>query len=304
MCDTFVAMPGATASGAVVFGKNSDRPADEAQSVVRFARASHPPDARVRCTYIEIPQAAQTHAVLLSQPDWMWGAEMGANEHDVVIGNEAIFVAGPLEDEALLGMDLVRLGLERATSAREAVLVMAGLLETHGQGGPCAEGNPGFSYHNSFLIADPGDAWILETVGRLWAAEQVVDGTRNISNQLSIRTRFELCSEDLADTARFLGLDPGEGPFDFAVVFGDLASLNDEDCRAAWGSRLMAAQNGRLNSEGMMRILADHPSGICMHGGFATTASMVSELRPGASRHWLTGRAHPCQSPFELYPVA
>lgn len=303
MCDTFVAMPDATAGGAVIFGKNSDRPADEAQSVVRFPRAQHPEGARLRCTYIEIPQVAETHAVLLSQPDWMWGAEMGANEHDVVIGNEAIFVAGPLEDEALLGMDLVRLGLERARSAREAVLVIAGLLESHGQGGACAEGDPGFSYHNSFLIADPADAWVLETVGRLWAAEQVQRGTRNISNQLSIRSRFELSSAQLPEAASFLGLYDGQGSFDFALVFGDADSLRDESCRAAWGSRLLAAEHGRVDSRCMMRILADHPSGICMHGGFATTASMVSELRPGASQHWLTGRAHPCQSPFEPYPL-
>lgn len=65
----------------------------------------------LQCTYIEIPQAAHTHAVMLSKPAWLWGAEMGANEHSVAIGNEAVWTkeAGPQDaEEALLGMDLVR----------------------------------------------------------------------------------------------------------------------------------------------------------------------------------------------------
>ncbi len=41
-----------------------------------------------QCTYIEIEQVPQTYAVVLSRPAWLWGAEMGANEHQVGIGND------------------------------------------------------------------------------------------------------------------------------------------------------------------------------------------------------------------------
>ena len=54
---------------------------------------------------------AHTHAVILSKPAWMWGAEMGANEHGVCIGNEAVWTKlnGPEDEkEKLLGMDLLR----------------------------------------------------------------------------------------------------------------------------------------------------------------------------------------------------
>ena len=41
-CDTFVALPPATAGGCVVFGKNSDRPAEEVQEVIYIPAADHP----------------------------------------------------------------------------------------------------------------------------------------------------------------------------------------------------------------------------------------------------------------------
>jgi len=40
---------------------------------------------------LTVPQILETAQVLLCQPFWMFGAEMGANEYGVVIGNEAIF---------------------------------------------------------------------------------------------------------------------------------------------------------------------------------------------------------------------
>ena len=52
-----------------------------------------------------------THAVVLSKPAWMWGAEMGANELGVCIGNEAVWTkvnSANDAEEKLLGMDLVR----------------------------------------------------------------------------------------------------------------------------------------------------------------------------------------------------
>lgn len=60
--------------------------------------------------------------MILSRPAWLWGCEMGANEHGVVGGNEAVttLLAAELGDEPrLLGMDLLRLALERGRTARE-----------------------------------------------------------------------------------------------------------------------------------------------------------------------------------------
>ncbi|KAL3903963.1 MAG: hypothetical protein SGARI_005141, partial [Bacillariaceae sp.] len=235
----------------------------------------------VQCTYIAIDQVETTHAVLLSQIDWMFGAEMGANEHDVVIGNEAIWTRDDCSSEPkfLLGMDLVRLGLERGNTARHALEVITTLLETHGQGGGCAEDDPSFTYHNSYLIVDPSEAWVLETSGRHWVAERVTEGVRNISNCLSIRSNFDLSSSGIEEYAIKNGYwKESNGPFDFAAAFSTCGSAESEmsDPRFCGGRRLLQKHvaKGTMDKDAMISILRDHSSGICMHGGgFETTSA-------------------------------
>ncbi len=70
-------------------------------------------------------------------------------------------------------LSVCRLALERADTAERAVDVITDLLEKHGQGGNCMEDECGFTYHNSFLISDRTEAWVLETAGKYWAAERV-----------------------------------------------------------------------------------------------------------------------------------
>ncbi|HEX9597113.1 MAG TPA: hypothetical protein VF982_09570, partial [Anaerolineales bacterium] len=91
MCDTMVALPNATADGSLLFAKNSDREPNEAHQLIQIPAADHSAGARVQCTYVDIPQVPHTYHVLLAKPFWIWGAEMGANEHGLVIGNEALF---------------------------------------------------------------------------------------------------------------------------------------------------------------------------------------------------------------------
>ena len=129
MCDTMVVV----GPGSVLFAKNSDRDPNEAQVLDWQPRDSHRAWAKVQCTWIEIAQVRQTHAVLLSRPFWMRGAEIGANEHGVVIDNEAVFTDQRYAKSGLTGMDLLRLALERAASAGDAVGVITELLRSMGK---------------------------------------------------------------------------------------------------------------------------------------------------------------------------
>lgn len=70
-----------------------------------------------------------------------------------------------------------RLALERAKSAKEALHVIVDLLEEHGQGGPCSDLVQEHVYHNSFLIADTQEAWVLETARELWVAEHITSNS-------------------------------------------------------------------------------------------------------------------------------
>ena len=291
MCDT-IAVVG---DGEVLFAKNSDRDPNEAQLLDWCPRRDHAPQSQVRCTYLTIPQVEKTWAVLLSRPFWMWGAEIGANEHGVVIGNEAVFTRQPYSATGLTGMDLVRLGLERARSARGALDCIVALLEEHGQGGGCGHEDRGFTYHNAFLIADWEGAFVLETAGSQWAVEEV-HGPRCISNRLSI-PGFAKAHSDLLKTwassakerqARTCELAQSvEGPGDLFRLLRDHGPTGDTP-HYSWF-------NGGLSAP-------------CVHAGgllanSQTTASWVAQLTPGGARHWVTGTAAPCTGLFKPVSV-
>lgn len=127
MCDTMVALRSATADNSVIFAKNSDREPNEPHVGIFVKRKKHT-EKKVKCTYIEIEQVPETYSCMLFKPSWIWGAEMGVNEYGVVIGNEAIFTKLISKEESLIGMDYVRLALERSKNAKEAVEVIINLI--------------------------------------------------------------------------------------------------------------------------------------------------------------------------------
>jgi len=321
MCDTFVALANATEDGSVIFGKNSDRDANEAHELVIIPHIQHPEGSFEHCTYIDIPQVAETNAVLLAKPFWIWGAEMGANEHNVVIGNEAVFTKVPYgKKPGLIGMDFLRLALERAESARQALDVIVNLLEKYGQSGNCGFAHTLF-YHNSFLIADLHEAWVLETAGKHWAAEKVKD-IRSISNAITIRSTWDLASEDLVSHAIEKGWCKDRDTFNFSKCYSDLiyTRFSDSHKRQCRTTELLKRHLGKISLNSAMQILRDHGAEagkdwspdkglfgaeVCMHAssgpvrGSQSTGSMISHLKDGKATHWLTGTSAPCSGIFK-----
>ncbi len=317
MCDTLIAAPEVTKNESAIFAKNSDRPPNEAQLLDWVPARTYSTGETLKCTYIEIPQVQQTSAVLLSRPFWMWGAEMGINQHGLVIGNEAVFSKIPANKEpALLGMDLLRLALERTITAVQAVELIVELLEEYGQGGNCVqEGH--LYYHNSFLIADGVESWVLETVDKQWFARQV-KSIYSISNLISLENRWDRSSAGLEEFMLEKGLIRDNNQINLAGDFSDLifTTFADGKTRCARSRDLMNRESGKITLQTMADILRDHGgdpdptpglsgANICMHAslgpirGSQTTGSMIASLKSGNPFILATGTSAPCTGIFK-----
>ena len=293
MCDTI----GVRFDHSAIFGKNSDRSPNEPQATEYYpARVCK--ERELAATYLTIPQARETLAVLLSRPTWMWGAEIGVNEAGVAIGNEAVFTRGGYGKPALTGMDLLRLALERSEDANQAVNVILELLETYGQGGNCGYDHK-FYYDNSFLILDAGKLFVLETSQKNWVVKSYQRAS--ISNRLSIG----------ADGERY-----GGGVCDFAKTYTDPLYTFFSGSKQRQGQSGCALPSIQSEAD-LARALRTHDehvpnpfaqgsvSSCCMHFGAAvgdhTTASLIARLSDKTPVVYLTGSSLPCVSFYKPY---
>jgi secernin len=278
-----------------LFAKSSDRPPGEAQVVER--RPRRPAGGRVRTQYLGLddPGAA---ALIGSRPVWTWGLEHGVNEHGVALGNEQVWTVDDprLEPDALTGLDLVRLGLERGRTAEGAVDVVTSLIEEHGQGG-IADRDEHKAYFSSFLVADAGDAWVVETSARSWAARRADPDEPGLalSNRVSLSTRWTRASPDVAEAGDFDRWRRASSPTAHAdkrltVTMRCVSSPSDPPTPAvlagglrdhdgvAWGRPDHQSAAAALPPDVIDRLGTG--VSVCMHlrGVQATTASMIASL--------------------------
>ncbi len=306
MCDTLcVHRPDRT-----LFAKNSDRPPGEPQVVESHDRHGA---GTAQLQYLSIPDPGAAAAVV-SRPEWLRGAEHGLNEHRVVVGNEKIWTVDDphAQPTGLLGMDLVRLVLERARDADGGLRVLTALLAEHGQGGS-GEVDRDEPYFSSFLLADPHRGWIVETSGRRFAARPTRAGDA-ISNRVSLGDSWTVASPEIAagtdlDQWRDARVPTGIADFRLDATHACAAAATTPREIVATlrhhGSGPWGAPGSNPDD---VRALPDEIgsdwSGItvCMHtrGADTTTASMVCELPVDpdeATRAWFA-LGSPCASVF------
>lgn len=298
MCDSFVALGNSTADGSVLLAKSADTEVNEAEHVVRFPRRQYRDGALVRVTHLNIPQARQTHEIILGKSFWSWGGEIGCNEHGVAVGNEAAFSNQKGGKDGVCVLDLLRLVLERSSSAREGVDVVAQHVETFGDGGNCQMmGN--FWFDSGLLVADREEAYVINAAGRHWAARRVAD-VMAISNRYQITDDWELSS-----------LQPinGRKP-DFRAMFADEKREAEVGAveRETMALSMLEARKGHITVKDMADILRcvgdedeyevaadDRPTRVCMHAGpyesrfWHATGAMISDASDCGVAVWMTG---------------
>jgi secernin len=296
MCDTVVSLKENNLDkGVTYFAKNSDREPGEAQVVEYHPRELR--SGRFKTTYVDIQydEDVETKAIVISRPTWMWGAEMGFNENGVAIGNEAIFTQRKFAKEGLLGMDLLRLGLETANDAREALSTIVKFVERYGQGGSNSRLKEEY-YDNSFLICDRNESYILETYGDRWRSERV-SGFASISN-----TPSEIIGSE--SSKRF--------GYRLNLLYNYFGKGKK---RAETTYSMLQQKKGMIRVEDIMYIMRHHSKkvfhpkkgsneDICMHSGsfvrrFQTANSMILELYDDSVIAWFTFSSNPCISLYK-----
>lgn len=182
-CTSMLVSKGATTDGATFVTYAAD--AHELYGELYYTPARHHAPGAMRDIFEwdtgkflgRIPQPAATYSVVGNM-----------NEHQLSIG-ESTFggreeLAGPagIVDYG----SLIYTALERAKTAREAIQVMTTLVAEHGYA----------SSGESFSIADPKEAWLLEMIGKgkgekgaVWVARKLPDGYLSAhANQARIGT--------------------------------------------------------------------------------------------------------------------
>ncbi len=234
-CTSLIAAKGATADGSVMvtyaadshnlYGElynqpAADHPAGTMRKIVEWDTGK---------PLGEIPEVPHTYATIGNM-----------NEHGLAIAESTW---GGREELAGTGIidygSLIYVTLQRAKNAREAIKVMTNLVKDYGYA----------SSGESFSIADPDEAWVMELIGKgkadkgaVWVARRVPDG--HISGHanhprihkfpLKDKTGETIYSPDVIKFARSQGYFNGKDEdFDFSKAYGvtDFGALRGCDAR-------------------------------------------------------------------------
>jgi len=248
--DMILATGTATLHGKSILGQNNRHTIDERQTLRRFAARTFAADEVLRCPSLSLPQVRQTAAILGSQTVDEWGFTNGLNEHRLAIGT-ASWRSRIASANGVLGSDLVRLALERCATARQARDLIADQINRHGQ--TTSKGQD-----NVFLIADPGEAFVLEAAGTYWAWTEC-RSVRAASNVAIIRQDWQRLAPGCAELALRQDWWPCDGSkVDFAASF--TADPPNTLAQQRWrrASLLLKSESGSIDCLAARYLLSRH----------------------------------------------
>ncbi len=239
MCTCVIAGRKATADGSVFLGANDDWVGTPGQ-LLHIPRTAHGPDAVFRTIRgFALPQPPWTFAYSYTCCLYPIGHRAhawieGINEHQVAIAQAGVHAFQPIaaQGAALEADDISWLVLERARSAREAILLIGQLIADHGFTVSSWVGGEGVAV---FGIADPREGWWLEIApGNHWIAQRVPDDMASVRvNCFAIHdadltdTENTLSSPGLAEYAAAQGWGGDPRHFDFSSIYGADTSINE-----------------------------------------------------------------------------
>ncbi|KAH8265428.1 hypothetical protein KR038_007408 [Drosophila bunnanda] len=276
--DCFVVLPANCANGSLIFGRNAeDATATSVASEVCFYDVSEVLEGKADGGATDSTESSGGDAlrVILQKPQpGLWGGDFGANERGVAVG--LTWAAGEEEakdSDCLLGTDIVRLTLAKASDVDGAVDRIGALVATHG-------------HDNSkinFIACDSAAAWFVSCSGKVWAAEKLENSFLRLpTGGLVVTNTVNKSSE---------GLDASSS---FAAAHDAEAQAPAED----WCGPKPAG-DGTYTQHDMFETLraASNPS-----SSRAATVSVLSGK--GISCHWFTGTPNAAESVFKPFVFA
>jgi secernin len=286
--DLVTALGPAVVDGHTLFGHAARGRPDESPRLGRGAGAAHAPDERVRATFVELPQARRTCAVLGARPVGGWGYCFGVNEYGVAAGCARLRTRLRLDAPGLTGPDLVRLALERGPTARQALEAMTDLVVRHGQG--AFPGCPDEGHDAAVLLADSREAFLVEASGPFWVCQEVRE-VRAAGDVATVRQDWDAIAPGLAARAIARGWWPEDGSkLDFAGAVG-AAGGEDGAVLRRWGqaTRLLEEQNGHIDTAFVRRVLEGEDDDDPGPQSSVPLARLVAVLGPLPLAWWAVG---------------
>jgi dipeptidase len=253
--DMMVALGRVTVEGATLFAQNCDGRPDVPLLLSLERGQEHALGDRIRIGGLELPQARQTITVLGCQSAGTWGYRNGVNLYGLAIGSGRLRTKLTTDVPGLAGPTLVRLALERCRTAAQAVDLITDLVERHGQGEEEEDA--------SFLIADPTEAYLIETAGNHWVLQEIGQ-LRAASSVSTIHQDWVRISRGLAGQVIGRGWWAADGS---KLDFGEAVApdpVGRDSALRRWGraTYLLEQQSGHIDVPFLRRVLSDHYEGM------------------------------------------